>query len=198
MPEPISPDALKPYLLQDEADRQWNALGIQAHPGAATLPRNNTFSSTGALTSGTLQCVGGVLLKPNVRYTSITAISGSQAAVAPTAQWFAAIRLSDRAVLAKTADDTNVAWPAFTKKTLAISGGFVVEDYTAVYLAILMAAGTPINLFGLIPSGASPTSDAPILCGSSTAALTTPGTLGATAAAITGNSLLGYLSIAAA
>ncbi len=193
---PIDSDALRHYTPKAAAGDGWNPTSIQAHEGASTFERNRTFSNTSALTSGTLQLCGGAIMRPKQLVSSVSFVSASTAAVAPTAQWFCIVRQRDLAVLAKTADDTNVAWPTFTLKTLAIATPITVEEWTPVYLGIVVVAGTPINLHGNIPSGASPAIATPKLCGASTAGLTTPGTLGATADAITANQILGWASFA--
>ncbi len=195
MPEPVHPSALQPYVSRALADEAW-CPATARDAGAQTIPRQSTFSSTAVLVSGTLQLIGGVVLRPGRAYSTITFLSGGTAAGTPTAQWFCAVRLSDRAVLGKTADDGATAWGTFTSKSLTLATPIEVADFTPVYLGVVVAAATPNSLFGLVPSGSYPGNSAPILCGASTAGLTNPASLGATAAALTANSTFGYAAIA--
>lgn len=165
------------------ASRGWLPTGAIAE----TLP----FRIAGAamtLTSGTMFLVGGVVVPAFRTVTSVTFISNSVASVTPANQWFCLVRLSDSAVLAKTVDDTTTAWAANTTKTLALSSTYTPTTDTAVYLGIVHVAATPVNLTSLAVHAGSATV-APAMAGTSTASLTNPASLGASATAPTGSSV---------
>lgn len=115
--------------------------------------------------------------------SSITFVSAGQAAVTPTNQWFCLVDQSLN-VLAKTADDTSTAWSTNAPKTLAISGGYTPTTDLAVYLGIVVAAGTVPTLIAV---GVSTTVGGltPMISATSTTGLTNPASLGATAGALT-------------
>src|SRR5204862_34396 len=105
----------------------WTPVGIQAHAEAATMPRRIATLSTSALTSGTLQLCGGVVLLPGYSYTKVSFVTGGTALAAGTNQWFTVVRLDDLAVLGKTADDGATAWGTFTIKTLTLASPIAVR-----------------------------------------------------------------------
>jgi hypothetical protein len=141
-------------------------------------------STTTALVSGTLRVSGPIALRGGEPVTSISFVTGATGATTPTNQWFALIRASDRAVLAKTVDDTTAAWAGGTVKTLAIAGGpYTPSVDEEVYVCALVVAATPPQLLGANGNAVTNTI-APVRNGSSTTGLTDPASLGATAAAI--------------
>lgn len=158
--------------------------------------RYNAMSSQAVLTSGTLRLGGMCVLPKDRAVASITIPSGSTAATTPTNQWFCLVRVSDLAVLRKTADDTTVAWAASVNKTLSLSSTYTPTDDELVYLGILVVAATVPTILGW-SINQSVTFIAPITCGNSTTGLTTPASLGGTAAAIGASAPLshyGYVS----
>jgi hypothetical protein len=149
----------------------------------AGVGRYNAMSSQAALTSGILRLGGMCVLPKDTAVASITIPSGSTAAITPTNQWFCLVRVSDLAVLRKTADDLTTAWGASVNKTLSLSSSYTPTADEFVYLGVMVAAGTVPTLLGW-SINQSVTFIAPISCGNSTTGLTTPASLGATAAAI--------------
>jgi hypothetical protein len=153
-----------------------------------TINRPDVVSNAIPLTSGTLLLAGGAVIRAKQPVSRIGFVSGTTAGATLTAQWFALIRQSDLAVLAKTVDDAATAWPANTLKELALSAPYTPDDDTAVYLACLVAATTPPSLMGVAFANAVMASlggVASTVCGTSTTGLTNPASLGANAAAIT-------------
>jgi hypothetical protein len=142
--------------------------------------------------SGTLYLAGGAVLTPNVPVTSITFISGGTAIVNPTNQWFCLVDQRTLAVLGKTTDDTNAAWANNSPKTLNLSSIYTPTVVQPVYLGIVIVAATVNSMRGIAPGGGSPNSLTPVLAGNSTAGLTDPASLGATAGAITAANGLPY------
>lgn len=158
--------------------------------------RYNAMSSQAVLTSGTLRLSGMCVLPKDRVVASITIPSGSTAAVTPTNQWFCLVRVSDLAVLRKTTDDTTTAWGAGSNKTLSLSSSYTPAGDELVYLGVLVVAGTVPTIVGW-SINQSVTFIAPITCGNSTTGLTTPASLGATAAVIGSSAPLshyGYVS----
>lgn len=158
--------------------------------------RYNAMSSQAVLTSGTLRLSGMCVLPKDRVVASITIPSGSTAAVTPTNQWFCLVRVNDLAVLRKTTDDTTTAWGAGSNKTLSLSSSYTPAGDELVYLGVLVVAGTVPTIVGW-SINQSVTFIAPITCGNSTTGLTTPASLGATAAVIGSSAPLshyGYVS----
>lgn len=182
----VAPDspvvvAPQPSLLQLAADaRPSNAL-MRAGALAETYTRRGAvIANTGQLSSGRLQLVG-IELPAGLLVSSITYLSGTQAAVTPTAQWFALFN-ADRTLIGQTVDDTTTAWAADSEKTLAIASPVTTTRSGFHYLGICVAAATPPSLMS-VAGGAVPSALAPIMAGQSTTGLTT--TAPSTAAAIT-------------
>src|SRR5688572_14137489 len=83
----------------DTLDQRWAPTGaIVSNADRANAAIGN---NTGLLTSGRLQLAGGLVIPGGTTITSITFVSGTQAAATPTNQWFCLVAL-DRTVLAKT------------------------------------------------------------------------------------------------
>jgi len=131
---------------------------------ASTLPRNSgaDFVDTAAIgATGVLHLTAiDIPYLANGKVTSISYRSGAQAAVTPTAWWFA-LYTSARVLVAQTPDQTSTAWAANTTKTVALSPAY---DYLSFapgmyYVGIMMAAATIINTIAPSrPSRVRPTS----------------------------------------
>ena len=115
----------------------------------STIPRGLISSQNlTPLTSGVMYSVAVALLAGDV-VTTIGFRSGSQAAVTPTAWWFALYdNASTPALLGQTADQTNTAWGASHVKELNLSSPVTITQDGVYYLSIMMAAGTVVNLTG--------------------------------------------------
>jgi hypothetical protein len=122
--------------------------------------------------------------------TNITVWSGSTAMVAPTNQWFTLVRVSDKAILAKTVDDTNVAWATTTAKTLALSATYTPTVNTLAYIGIVITAGTMPTVSGVIGLGAV-NGTAPIVAALADTGLTDPASL-VSVGALTATANLGF------
>lgn len=159
-----------------------------------TFNRANVGNGGISVTSGTLRLAGFVVLRAGVQYTSI-AVDSVAAVVTPTNQWFCLVRVSDLAVLAKTADDGAAAWGANTTKSLAITGGpITVSQDTLCWVGVLQAAATPATLGGTTLATAAVTR-APMHAGNANAALTNPASLGANVSAPSAASGLVYATV---
>lgn len=133
---------------------------------------------------------------PACTATSITFVSGTQAAVTPANQWFGIFDTS-YVPLRLTADDTSTAWAANTAKTLNLSSPLAVTSAGLYYVGIMVKAGTVPSL-----TGGSGTANpavlgiAPVISGTSSGSLTNPASCPNPAAAPTntGNSCYFYIS----
>lgn len=120
-----------------------------------TMPRAEAVTNIAGPASGVAILAGNIIAPgagshPQQRKISrIGFLSGTQAAVTPTAQWFAIVRRRDRRIIARTVDDGAGAWPASTVKELAIQGGgWTPPADEAIYIARVVAAATPPSLLG--------------------------------------------------
>lgn len=182
---------LVPGPLGRAVDRQSAAVLPTGALGETTGGRSVPMASQAALTSGILRLGGWEMLAPGIPVNGIVIPSGSTAATTPTNQWFCLVRVSDRVVLAKTADDTTTAWAAGQNKSLAFAAPYVPTAYELVYKGVLVVATAVPTLVGWSVN-VSVMTIPPIACGNSTTSLTDPASLGATAAAITPGPLNHY------
>lgn len=126
-----------------------------------------------------------IYLPAGLVVTNIVWRSATTGAGTPLNQWFC---LTDSAftVLVKTADDGATAWAANANKSLACSAAYTVVTTGLYFLGIMVKATTPPTLWCNAVSGIGvalgPSTLAPVWGGQSTAALTNPASLGATAA----------------
>lgn len=164
------------------ADRAIIAASIAMPTEAKSEPpmgRHGALSTQSILASGTLRIGAVQRIRAGVALTGIAAFSAT-GATTPTNQWFALIRLSDRAYLAVTADDLTTAWGNNAKKKLAFASPYTPSVDTDVVIGVLVAAATPPQLLGwTIPNLLAV--EPPIICGTSSTGLTTPPSLPATA-----------------
>jgi hypothetical protein len=159
---------------------------------AETFPRANTgVANAAAISTQTLFLVA-IPLRIGMTVTSISFVSGTQAASGPTNWWFA-LYDSARALLGQTADQTTTAWAATTFKTVALSSPYPVTASGLFYLGIMMKATTPVSLLVSATNVTIPT-PAPILNGTSTGTLTTTAPNPAAAITATANRPYAYVS----
>jgi len=130
-----------------------------------------THANTAGLTSGQLRLVA-IHLNAGTVVTNITFMSGTQAAVAPTAWWFA-LYSSGLVLRGQTADQTSTAWAANTAKTVALTTPYTITSTGLHYLGLCMVAGTPISMMCAASSGVGPLALSPILAATSSGSLTT-------------------------
>ena len=142
------------------------------------------MSNNSVLTSGKQSFQ--LIYLPAKALTSITVISGTQALVGGSNQWFSIYDIN-RHLLAITADDTSTAWGAGTAKTLAITGGYTPPYDALYYIGVMVNAGTVPQLIGPTLTTGALTSIAPALCGydNTNTGLTNPASAPAAAAAFT-------------
>lgn len=184
------------YADQAVARRVRNQAWMPSAAICETFPRDNRGDACTVSSTGVLYLCGGLLIPAGVTVTNCTFISSSTAAGTPTNWWFV---LVDQAlnVLRKTADQTTTAWAANTVKTLAYATTFTPSVDTPVYAGYMVKATVVPSFVGSVVSagGSAHAALAPMLSGQSTSALTTPASLGATAAAMSVSDLVyAYLS----
>lgn len=187
-------------LLQTATDLL--AIGVVGAPASSVADLSETYTMpSGALavtydrraspdndmsgiTGGTLRLTA-VVLKAGVVVNSVSWLSGGTAGATLTHQWFC-LTDSARLVLGKTADATNAAWAARTVKTLALTAPYTTTYEGLHYIGVLVTGTTVPSTLGRLAAGTGVVyALPPILTGLSTAGLTTPASLGASAAAIT-------------
>lgn len=113
-----------------------------------SFPRTVVTSSATSLTSGTL-CLQGITLPAGVTISSITFVTGSQAAASPTHQIFGlydddlgSSSGTARALLRGTSDDTSTAWGASTAKTLNLTSSYTTTRSGFYYIGILVVTSS--------------------------------------------------------
>lgn len=159
---------------------------------AETLPRASHIASQSVLVSGRQSFVR-LWLEAGMLVSNITFVSGTTAAVTPTAQWFS---LYDDALakLAVTADDTTTAWAGGpTRKTLAVASPYTITASGFYRLGIMVAAATVPTLLGAASSSVV-IGLAPFILGADTTntGLTTPSTAPNPAAALSAGGSIPY------
>ena len=148
---------------------------------AETYPRAWT-GSTGQPVSGTLRLMA-ITVPANTQIRRAMLVAATTV-TAPTNQWVCLVRPSDLAVLTKSNNKLTEAWAQNQAKTfdgLSYDVGLVDE---ALYLGYVITASTMPN-FPLMVGHAGLNTVAPMPSATSTTGLTTPASLGATAAALT-------------
>lgn len=157
-----------------------------------TIPRE---LAVGAYTAvlGTLHLFGQVELLAGVPVTNLATRTSTTLVTTPSHQWMTLVRVSDRAVLAKTEDRLAEAWAANTKKSFAVAGGpYTPSEDTLAYLGLVTTGATAGTIRCSATGDSGLYAEPPIKAGTSNTGLTVPGDLGATAAAITAIAQLGY------
>lgn len=149
-----------------------------------TFPRG--ISGVGVaigLTSGLLRMTA-IPLQAGQVVTTLGVMSGTTAAAGSTHCWFG-LWTPARGLAGVTNDDTAAApWASNTLKTLALATPYTVPTTGLYYLGCVVVASTTPSLTG-ITSTTQLNGLAPILSGTSDAALTDPASAPATAAALT-------------
>lgn len=164
------------------------AVALKSHSlWARAGSKAETFSRLGVrlseavanLTSGRLMLYA-IELPPekisSITFTSLVGLTGGEN------QWFCLVDTALN-VLGKTADDGATAWSANAEKTLALSAPYTPGARMAAYVGIMVKAATPPTLVGYA-ANANASFRAPAVVALSTASLTNPASLGATAAAL--------------
>lgn len=152
------------------------ASGLQCN-----MPISSVVNAVTSLVSGRLTLVRCPVKKGQL----ITGISffSVAAAATPTHQVFA-LYDQNRNLIGTTSDDTNTAWAANTRKRLVLSSPYTPTADGWLYVGIAVTAGTVPTLGG-IGTALQITGLAPIIHGSSSTSVTTPGSFPAVAAALT-------------
>ena len=149
---------------------------------AETVPAGAGFGATTGGGSGVAH-LHGIYLPKGVTITTISFVSGANAASGPTNQWFALCD-SSRTVLRVTSNDTTTAWGTSTVKSLNLTSTYTTTYSGLHYLACCVTTTTTQPSFRGANTG-SFTGVAPQSF-TSTTGLTTPVAEGTTFAASTG------------
>ena len=153
--------------------------------GALTENYPRIFAGTSDFSpiSGTLHVIAGPKLYAGEVINSFTMGVSGTASVTLTHSWFCLVDPSNLSVVCKTADDT-AAWNSFGLRTVNMGSPFTITASKSYYIGLLITAATLPTM-----KGANTTSllgdVAPRESADSTTGLTTPASLGATAAALT-------------
>jgi hypothetical protein len=159
---------------------------------ARTFPRSSAGGASSALTSGTIY-QRLIVLPAGIPCTNVIMDVGTTAKTGGTHGWYCLADVANK-VLVTSADQLDAAttWGSISaEQPLPLlvdpaTGKPFITKYTGVYYVGIMvaAAVTPLILFGGFPS--SPIAAlAPVLCGSSLTAQTTPPAPGTALGAIT-------------
>lgn len=146
-----------------------------------------------ALTSGTLHLSAGLVIPAGMSVSTITFYTGTTAVGTPTNHWACLARLSDRVLVAVSADKADEAWAANTAKTFDFTAAYQPSQDTALWVGLMVAAGTPPTIFARdynsvnasLPSRAL----FPYRGGTSNTGQTTPLAVSTVASAVTSNRL---------
>lgn len=171
----------------------WDVAGNTTQVAMATAIRAHASSTVALPTAATHTLYGGITLPAGRPITNVNFFY-TVAAATITIYYVSLIRLSDRAVLATSANATG-AWSAAPAiKTTALSSVYTPTFDTPVYVGIALAAttGATIAATPAFPATTGLQSLAPILVGTTTTPTTTPitGTAAALAATVGG---IGYV-----
>lgn len=151
---------------------------------------SNLTISTGVMLSVAIALYRGDVV------TNLSFRSGNVPANLPTSWWFALYDTqSTPALIYQTTDQTTTAWSASTTTTLALSSVYTVPSDGIYYASIMMAAGTPVNLFGAAGTAAAslgPMTGQKVLAQTSGSSLTTTAPATITSASTSGNFPLCY------
>jgi hypothetical protein len=160
---------------------------------AQTFPREvASISDLVVLVSGRLSLVAVDLPSGKV-VTSISFLSRSTAGASLTNQWFALFDNSASPVLLRqTVDDTTTAWAANAVKTLALSSTFTTTYSGLHYLGIMVAGTTVPTMAGINVGSGTFASITPVIAGTSTTGLTTPGSFTSPASTPAGTTTVPY------
>ncbi len=149
--------------------------GTVANTIAETLPGATPFAAVAAPGLSGVAHLHGVYLPKGTVVTNLSVVSGAQAAVTPTNQWFALCNDS-RQVLRYSVNDTTAAWAASTPKTLALTSTFTTTYSGLHYIAVVVTATTMPSFRGLNIGTLTGVTGQSIL---SSTGLTTPAAFGA-------------------
>jgi hypothetical protein len=153
-------------------------LGGELPTGAvlANLERNDATNSGVTVTAGTMRFCGLVTVPANRTLAQATIWAGATAGATMTNSWMGLVRVSDRALVAVSANQTTATWTAHTSRTFTGLAYTPTAD-TLCWPAVVVAGTTMPTFWGSpAPTGGvtTITAIAPVLEGNSTTGLTTP------------------------
>jgi hypothetical protein len=146
-----------------------------------------------AITSGTMRFCGLVLVSAAAgrQISSATVYAGATAGATLTHSWMGLVRVSDRALVAVSADQTTAAWALNTSRTFTGLAYNPTAD-TLCWVCLVVVGTTMPTFWGSpAPTGgvSTITALAPVLEGNSTTGLTTPQALNTVETAPTATAL---------
>jgi hypothetical protein len=168
----------------------WTVGGNTTATVGQTVDRPNASATWTAPTAATHTLFGGITI-PSGRTVTNVNFHYTTAAATITIYYVSLIRLSDRAVLATSANATGAWAAAPAVKTTALSSAYTPTADTPVYVGIALASTTAAVIDAAAARAAAGNfAQAPILCGTTTTPTTTPIT--GTAAALTATLQVAY------
>lgn len=154
---------------------------------------DSAFANAAVFATGVLRVWPLGMQRAGDTLSGLWVTSATTAAVTPTNYWACLIRVSDRQIMAVSADKTTTAWAANTGKQFDFVTPYTADKDEQMWVGMMVAAATVPSLAGITntSNGAIAILGSPTISGSSNTGLTTPlavGTiinaLGAAAASI--------------
>lgn len=145
-----------------------------------SMPRILADGLLGIMSSGLLR-VTIMQLKAGETVSALTFETANTAGATLAHRWVCLIRVSDRAVLGKSADDTSASWAAFTRQTFTLTASYTASADELVYAGLVVVGTTVPNLLGRSMASNGLAGVAPILAGWTGGSYTDPASLGGTA-----------------
>lgn len=160
-----------------------------------SMPRMMASAAQGAPSSGQLQIRALMMLRAGDPVSSVTFWAGATAGASLTNSWAGLVRVSDRQLMAVSANNTAAAWNANTSRTFSWTAFTPPKD--ELYWVVKLIAGTTLpNSAGISAAVTAISGAAPVLGGSSNSGLTTPLAVGTIITAPTANNQVEYCSLA--
>lgn len=157
----------------------------------ANLDRDDATNSGITVVAGTMRVCGLVTAPSNRLLSNVTIWAGATAGATMTNSWMGLVRVSDRQLVAVSANQTTATWTANTSRTF--TGLAYTPTADTLCWPVVVVAGTTMPTFwgSPAPTGGvtTITAIAPVLEGNSTTALTTPQSLATVETAPTATAL---------
>lgn len=176
-----APSTANDLVNKTYADTPFDVMPTNAV--AQSLPRWIGVGNLSSLTSGTL-VMQAIMLRAGQVITTITYSCRTTALSGGNNQWFGLFD-ANRVCLAVTNDDTSTAWSSGALKSLNLTSPYTITTTGQYYVGIMVKATTVPTLAGIANAATPLVTLAPKLMGSANTGLTTPFTVGNTAAALT-------------
>jgi hypothetical protein len=187
----ISYKALSDAIDADTAD----LVGLAPPTGAKmeSIPRGIVRGASYGALPASGQGIGvAVALQENIKYSSVTFVSGTTALATGTHQWAALLDVNYK-VLAISADSTSAAWGTATAKTFTFGTAYQCAAQQTAYVVLVVAATTtPTIVSGATAILGSLNAVLPFTTGITASGQTTPPAVGATLTLSTSTKAIPY------